>query len=150
MRRRVLLRSVQRLLPTETVLAVAMLWSLHPHVVPIAAAAVVVTSALGLIAGAEPITIALVAAATAAATAGLTREYRVLAMTDEGFVIMRGSTIRLRATEVLERLPLDVRFRRAGGSLLTAEWQIAERTYTVRREWQKAMERMAAAASGDD
>ena len=100
--------------------------------------------------GAEPVTIALVAVATAAAVAGLTREYRVLAMTDDEFVIMRGSTIRLRATEVLERLPRTVRFRRAGGSLLTAEWQVADRTYTVRREWQKAMERMASAATTND
>ncbi len=149
MRRRVLFRSVQRLLPTDTVHAAAMLWGLHPHVVPITVAAVVGVSAVGAFVGAEPATIVLVAIATGAATAGLTREYRVLALTDDGFVIMRGSTIRLQAREVLERLPYSIEFRKAGGSLLTTEWRVAGRTYTVRREWEKAMEQMASRADGD-
>lgn len=147
-RRRVLLRSVQRLLPTETVHAAAMLWGLHPHVVPITIATVVGATAVGVAIGAAGATVALVAVATAAATAGLTRSYRVLAMTDDSFVMMRGSTIRLQAREILARLPQDIEVRKAGGSLLTTEWRVDGTTYTVRREWEKAMEAMASRARG--
>lgn len=147
-RRRVLFRSVQRLLPTETVHAAAMLWRLHPHVIPITIAAVVGVTASGAAVGAAGATVALVAVATAAATAGLTRTYRVLAVTDDSFVMMRGSTIRLQAREVLERLPHDIEVCKAGGSLLTTEWRVDGTTYTVRREWEKAMEEMASRANG--
>ncbi len=138
-----LFRSVQRLLPTDTVHAAAMLWGLHPHVLPITVAAVVGVSALGLLAGADLSTTVLLAAATAAAAAGLTRDYRVLALTDDDFVLLRGSPIRLQAREVLERLPHRTELRKVGGSLLTTEWRVAGQTYTVRREWERAMEQMA-------
>lgn len=147
-RRRVLFRSVQRLLPTETVHAAAMLWRLHPHVLPITVAAVVGVTAVGAAIGAAGATIVLVAVATAAATAGLTRSYRVLALTDDSFVMMRGSTVRLQAREVLARLPFDIEVRKAGGSLLTTEWRVDGITYTVRREWEKAMEEMASRSNG--
>lgn len=125
-----------------------MLWDLHPHVIPIAVAAVVGVVAVGAVVGAPMATVGLVAVATAAATAGLTREYRVLALTDEHFVMMRGSTIRLQAREVLARLPLDIEVQKAGASLLTTEWRVDGTTYTVRREWDKAMQEMASRASG--
>lgn len=139
---------MQRLLPTETVHAAAMLWRLHPHVLPITVAAVVGVTAVGAAIGAAGATIVLVAVATAAATAGLTRSYRVLALTDDSFVMMRGSTVRLQAREVLARLPFDIEVRKAGGSLLTTEWRVDGITYTVRREWEKAMEEMASRSNG--
>jgi len=147
-RRRVLFRSVQRLLPADTVHAAAMLWDLHPQVIPITIAAVVGVAAFGAAAGAAAGNVALVAVATAAATAGLTRKYRVLALTDESFVMMRGSTIRLQAREVLARLPHDIELHKAGGSLLTTEWRVDGTTYTVRREWERTMEEMASRANG--
>ena len=147
MRRRVLYRSVQRLLPADNVHTAAMLWDLHPQVVPITVAAAVAVAAIGAAAGAAWATIALVAVATGAAVAGLTRRYRVLALTDESFVMLRGSTIRLQAREVLARLPYDIEFQKAGGSLLTTEWRVDGTTYTVRREWEKAMEEMASRAN---
>ncbi len=148
MRRRVLLRSVKRLLPTDTIHGAAMLWGLHPQVVPMALAAVVAVGVVGAAIGAATTTVVLVAAAGAATVAGLTREYRVLALTDDDLVLMKGSTIRLAAREVLERLPRDIEFRKAGGSLLTTEWRIDGTTYTVRREWEKSMEQMASLLSG--
>lgn len=146
-RRRVLFRSVQRLLPAENVHAAAMLWGLHRHVIPITIAAVVGVTAVGFGIGAAGATVVLVAVATAAATAGLTRTYRVLALTDDSFVMMRGSSIRLQAREVLARLPHDIELRKAGGSLLTTEWRVDGTTYTVRREWENAMEQMAEQAN---
>ncbi len=62
-------------------------------------------------------------------------------------MLLRGSTIRLQAREVLARLPYDIEFEKAGGSLLTTEWRVDGTTYTVRREWEKAMEEMASRAN---
>ncbi len=145
-RRRVLLRSVQRLLPSEPLHGVAMLWRLHDRALPITVVAAVLAAVIGLAAGLDRVALALATAATAAAAAGLTREFRVLALTDDGFVLLRGSTIRVQAKEVIERLGPRAEIIRLGGSLLTAEWRVAGRTYTVRREWERSMQEMASRA----
>lgn len=73
-----------------------------------------------------------------------TSEYRVLAETEDGLVLLKASKIRQVATELRERLPDDTTMAPVGGTVLAADWDVGGHTYTVARSSEQAMNRMAA------
>ncbi len=81
------------------------------------------------------------AAAIVAATA--TTNYRVLARTTRGLLLCRGGRVRQVATSIVERLPDNASIIRTGGNLITGEWDVGERHYSVPRRHEQAMEQIA-------
>lgn len=150
MRRAILLRSVARVLGGDTdVTDAAYMWSRHRWTVPYAlvvlAGAALFTPLVGVDDWPTRIVIGLGAAAIAVTA---TTEYRVLAETATGLVVLRASRIRQVATEVLDRLDPDADFEQVGGTIIAADWEIGGRRYTVPRSSDEAMGRMAAGHRG--
>jgi len=78
-----------------------------------------------------------VAGATVAIVA--TTEYRILALTSKGLVLLRSSRIRRRATEVIERLDDSVVIEAVGTNLLVTEYAVGGSRYFVSRRYQQDM-----------
>lgn len=145
MRKAYLLRSIARLLDdgTDVVEAVYM-WKRHRLMFPFG-----IVSFVGMVVVAEwagwdewatriVIGLAAVAVAVAAST-----DYRVLAQTSDGLFLLQASRIRQIATRLLEMLPPDATIRPVGGTVLAADWEVAESVYTVPRSSEQAISRIA-------
>ncbi|MEA2001842.1 MAG: hypothetical protein U9N84_08170 [Actinomycetota bacterium] len=151
MRRAVLLRSISRVLGAGTVVRDgAYMWARHRWMVPYGATAFGAVAFFAPIGGIDdwPTRIAVGAAAAAVAITATT-EYRVLAQTDDGVILLKASKIRQVATEVQEELPADATMEPVGGTVLAADWQVGAHRYTVPRSSEQAMNRIAAAQQAD-
>jgi hypothetical protein len=128
----------------------AYMWTRHRWMVPYGGtvfAAVVLFAPIG---GMEdwPTRIAIGAAAAGVAVTATT-EYRVVAQTDDGVLLLKASKIRQVATELQEELPPDAAMEAVGGTMLAADWQVGAHRYTVSRSSEQAMNRMATARQAD-
>ena len=83
--------------------------------------------------------LAAVAVAVAAST-----DYKVVAHTTDGVVLLQASRIRQVAIGKLERLARDVLVRPVGGTVLAADWEVGGVVYTVPRSSEQAISRIAA------
>lgn len=145
MRRATLFRSIARLLDEGTELHdAAYMWSRHRWMIPyavLAALAVFVTSEW---AGFTeiPTRVALGFAAGAIAV-NATTDYRVLAHTSRGLVLLKSSRIRQYAKEILERIPESTTIEAVGGTVLATDWQVGDAVYTVPKSSEQAIQRIA-------
>lgn len=87
----------------------------------------------------------VIGVAGAALAMAATTNYRVLAQTDAGFVLLDGGRFRQVATRLVRRLPDDVNISVQRDTLITTDWIVGDREYTVPKSSQRAMERIAAA-----
>lgn len=146
MRKAALLRSIQRLLDEgERAVEAAYMWRRHRLLLPFGVAAFLGMTLVAAWAGAEdwPTRIVIGLAGFAVAVAATT-DYRVVAQTSDGILLLRASRIRQVAKEILERLPFSTVIEPVGGTVLAADWRVAGQVYTVPRSSETAMERIAA------
>ncbi len=145
MRRAVLLRSVQRVLGDDSeVRDAAYVWSRHRWITPFATLVFVAIVLLAPVAGVEEWPTRLVIGLAGLGVAFLaTTDYRVVAETDTGIVVLKASRIRQVATEFGESLARDADLRPVGGTVLATDWLVGDHRYTVPRSSEQAMERMA-------
>ena len=145
MRRATLLRSVARLLDDGTELHdAAFMWTRHRWMVPyavIAAGAVYLASQLAGFTE-TPTRVALAFAAGAIAV-NATTDYRIVARTSRGLVMLRASRIRQYAVGVLERLPASTPIQAVGGTVFATDWQVGEAVFTVPKSSEGAIQRIA-------
>lgn len=126
----------------------AYMWTRHPWAVPFGALVFAGAVLLAPLVGIEDWpTRTVIALAVASVAVMAATDYRVLAQTNQGLVLLRASKIRQVATALQEHLPADITMAPMGGTLLAADWQVGDRTYTVARSSQRATERMAATRS---
>ncbi len=145
MRRRVLIESVQkRLRADDDLREVAYMWHRHRWTLPFALLAAVAVAVVAVLAGVRSagsvVAVGLAAAAVAATAA---TEYRVLAATGRGLVLLRASRIRQVAVEVLERLPASTPVTLVSNNVVLTDWMVGDRRYTVPRSSHSAMTRIA-------
>ncbi len=145
MRRDVLWRSVRRVLGTdEELLDVAYMWQRHRLLVPFAAVAAVIGGGGAALAGfTSPASIFAVALAAVAVAASAATDYRVLAVTASGLVLMKGARVRQVATALIERLPESTTVERVSGNLVIGEWRVGDRRFSVLRRFESTMAAVA-------
>lgn len=141
MRDRVLYNSVRALLrDDERISHVAHMWTRHRLVLPYAALAFAALLVLGIVVGIEQWNSRIgLAVAGAAIAAMATTEYRVLALTTDGLVLLRGSRVRQRATELIKRLPDSTDVEPVGSNLVITDWSVETTVYSVMKRHQSAM-----------
>lgn len=144
MRHGFLFRSVGRLLQAdEKPVAVALMWSRHRLMMPYTAAVSVAVVFLATVVGVEYWTTRLgVGAAAAVVAATATTNYTVLVRTTRGLLLCRAGRVRQVATAILERLAEDTPITRTGGNLITGEWDVGDRHYSVPRRHERAMDQI--------
>ena len=141
MRDRVLHNSVRALLAdTDRVLHLVHMWSRHRWLLPFAALAFGGMLVVALLAGVDQwsgrIGLALAGAAVAAMA---TTEYRVLAWTSDGLVLLRSSRVRQKALGVIGPLPASTRVEPVGSNLVITDWTVGDTVYSVMKRHQAAM-----------
>jgi hypothetical protein len=124
------------------------MWKRHRLLLPFGLAAFVGMVLVAAWAGAEdwPTRIVIGLAGFAVAVAATT-DYRVVAQTSEGILLLRASRIRQVAKEIIERFPFATPIEPVGGTALAADWSVAGQTYTVPRSSETAMDRIATRAN---
>ncbi|MDP7550562.1 MAG: hypothetical protein QF896_05150 [Acidimicrobiales bacterium] len=144
MRHGFLMRSVGRLLQTdEKPVAVALMWTRHRWMMPYTAAVSVAVIFLATAGGVEFWSTRLgIGAAGAIVAATATTNYSVLARTTRGLLLCRAGRVRQVATVIVERLPEGTPISRTGGNLITGEWDVGDRSYSVPRRHERAMEQI--------
>ncbi len=145
MRQRILVRSVQRLLPAgERVEEAVHLWQRHRWMAGYAVVAGAALFVVAVVAGFEQLPARLgLAAAGAALAVGSTTRYWVLARTSQGVVLCTSSRIRQYATAIEARLGSTAHYERVSNTLVVSEWVIDGRRYSVARRAEQAMQRIA-------
>lgn len=145
MRKRILLSSVQkRLRSGERAELAAYMWNRHRLMVPFLVASFIVLTAVATAAGFETWAGRVAIGFAGAAVAGTaSTDYRILAKTDKGFVLLKSSRVRQYATQLIEQLPASTPLERVGGTMLATEWIVGERSYTVAKSSEPAMSAMA-------
>lgn len=144
-RRANLLRSVARRLDAGiSVSDAAYMWRRHRLIFPFAAFAFLGVMTVASWAGAEdwPTRIVIGLAGVAVAVAATT-DYKVLARTSEGVVLLSASRIRQTATGDAAAVPADAQIKPVGGNVLATDWDIAGSVYTVPRSSERAISRIA-------
>ncbi len=146
MRRSVMIKSVQRLLRNdEELLDAAFMWNRHRLMIPYAALAFGAMLLVALIAGFDTWASRLgLAAAGAGVAAMATTNYRILAHTDRGFVLLRASRVRQYATEILERWPHSIELTPMSSFMVVTDWTVHDRRYSVPKSSEQSVVRMAA------
>ncbi|MEE9416578.1 MAG: hypothetical protein V3V01_14935 [Acidimicrobiales bacterium] len=142
MRRRTLLRSVQRLLgPGEELIDAAFMWRRHRLMFPYALLAFVATALVAALAGWDDWAsrVAIAAAGTAIAVTA-SSEYRVLVLSTDGLALCRSMRVRQFATKLLKRLPGDTLIEPVGGTMLATDWKIGAATFSVAKNSEKSIE----------
>lgn len=102
---------------------------------------VAVAAASGFDSWFERIGLGLAGAAVAVAA---TTDYRVLARTDRGLVLLRASRVRQVATALDRRLGDDAVVDRIGGTLLANDWRVDGQHFTVAKSSEASMSALAA------
>jgi hypothetical protein len=142
----VLLGSVQRLLPNgETALGAVVLrtvtgWAL---LAAVSSGVLVFATVAALLDTDRPPRVVWSVLVAVAVGALLTR-YRVVALTERGFVLFAGSPIRNVATRLMAPLPDSDRPEKLGGNLATSDWSIGGEIYTVSKRGDRDLEQMVA------
>jgi hypothetical protein len=141
MRQEVLWRSVRRILGTdEEILGVAYLWGRHRLLAPLVVLAALIGSGAAALAGFTSVaSIAAVALAAVAVAASVSTEYRVLAVTEGGLVLMRGGRVRQVATALIERLPDSTKVERVSSNLVISEWRVGTNRFSALRRFESTM-----------
>ena len=120
------------------------MWSRHRWMIPyaiVAAAAVFLTSEwAGFTEVSTRIALAFAAGAIAV---NATTDYRVVARTTKGLVLLRGSRVRQHAVAVISRLPKNTKIEPVGGTVLASDWAVGESVFTVPKSHERALERIA-------
>lgn len=147
LRRSILMRSVQRLLGDgDQVRDVVMLFTRHRWFWPYSLAAGLVIFGVATATGLEGGFNRLLLGACGLAIAGLaTTDHWVLADTTGGLVLLRSSRVRQYARSVVRRLPDETSLDPVGSTVVTSDWRIDGRLYTLTKRWEPAMRRLAAA-----
>ncbi len=141
MRNRILYNSVNGLLADEEhIRAVVHMWQRHRLLLPYALAAFVAVLAVAIAAGINSWSsrLGLGLAAAAIASMALT-EYRILAHTTSGLVLLRSSRVRQRATELVKRLPDSTHIAPVSSNLVITDWTVGSETFSVMKRYQSAM-----------
>ncbi len=146
MRREILLRSLRRLLRAdEEVIDAAFMWSRPRLMIPYALAAfgglVTLATLVGFDSWASRAGLGVAGAAVAAMA---TTNYRVLAQTTRGFVLMRASRVRQYAVEVTKRWSAPIHLSPETSYMVATDWLVDELRYTVPKSSEQSMMRMAA------
>lgn len=146
MRRAVLRRSVMNLLPPgESVGEAAFMWARHRAGYAIALGAWAAFTVLAIAAGFEEWPTRLVIGlAGGAVTLTAMTDYRVLASTTNGLVLLDAGRVRQVARRLRRRLPPDASIRLVRDTLITTDWEVDGVEYTVPKGSQRAMETIAA------
>lgn len=144
MRRNVLIASVRRLLdPDEVLHDAALMWVRHSFSYGYAALSFVALVIVTILSGFEGWPLRLgVGAAGAAIAFTATTEYRILALTSKGLVLMRAGRVRQVARRIIERPPSRIAMEPVGGTMLTVDWQIDGVVYTLTKAGQNPIERI--------
>lgn len=145
MRRAVLLRSVRDALGGDVeVRDAAYMWNRHRWVVYFATMVFAGLVWLAPIAGVDDWPTRLVIGLAGLGVAvNASSNYRVVAETEQGIVILPASRIRQVATGQPKKLARNVELAPVGGTLLATDWRVGDAVYTVARSSEQAMERMA-------
>ncbi len=145
MRREVLWRSVRRLLdPDVDLLDVAYMWQRRRLMGTYALAAGMVCGGGAAVFGFPPASILAIALAAAAIAASAATDYRVLAVTGDGLVLMTGGRIRQVATGVIEHLPASTTVEKLSNNLVISDWRVGGERYSVLRRFESTMAAIAA------
>ena len=148
MRRAVLWTSVRRLLDLDEELhEVAYMWHRHRLAFPFALGAGVLLGWIARLSSFGVTSSIAVGLAAFAVAATASTDYRVLAFTDRGLVLLNGGRIRQVAKPPLERLPETAVLERISTNLVISEWQLGDHRYSVLRRFESAMSAMSAASS---
>lgn len=148
MRRAVLWKSVRRLLdPDEELHEVAYMWHRHRLALPFALVAGVVLGWVARLSSFGVTSSVAVGLAAFAVGASAATDYRVVAFTDRGLVLLNGGRVRQVAKSPVERLPETAVLERVSNNLVISEWQLGDRRYSVLRRFESAMSAMSAATS---
>lgn len=120
------------------------MWSRHRWMIPYAAVTALAVFFTSEWAGFTDVStrVALGFAAGAVAV-NATTDYRVVARTTKGLVLLRGSRIRQHAVAVISRLPKNTKIEPIGGSVLATDWTVGEAVFTVPKSHERALERIA-------
>jgi len=111
---------------------------------PFAFGAAVLLVILGVVVGFESAgSLVALGLAAAGVAAMATTEYRVLAMTTRGLVLLRGSRVRQAAVERLDQLPKDSPVTLVGSQFLMTEWQVGDRSFSVPKSSENAIIRIS-------
>lgn len=146
LRRSILVRSVQRLLPDdEQVTAVVIMWDRHRLFFPYVAFAGVALFVVALVIGVATVANQLVIGGCGAAVAAMaTTQYVVLAETTNELVLCRSSRIRQHAKHIIKRLPASTPLAMAGSTVVTSDWKVDGTIYTLTKRWEATMRELAA------
>ena len=141
MRDRVLHNSVRALLPdADRIVHLVHMWSRHRLMLPYAIAAFAGMFVVAFVVGVEQwsgrIGLGLAGAATAAMA---TTEYRVLALTTNGLVLLRSSRVRQKAVAVIETLPSATVIAPETSNLVITDWSVGDAVYSVMKRHQASM-----------
>ena len=145
MRRATLLRSVARFVDAGTELHdAAFMWTRHRWMIPYAVVAALAVYAASEWAGftETPTRVALAFAAGAIAV-NATTDYRVIARTSRGLLMLKASRIRQYAVALIERLPPSTRIEPVGGTVFATDWQVGDAVFTVPKSSESAIHRIA-------
>jgi hypothetical protein len=144
-RRTTLFRSITRFLDDGVTLEdAAFMWSRHRWMIPYAlVAGSAVFFAAGWVGFDGVATRTAVGFAAGAVAVNATTDYRVLALTSRGLLLLKASRIRQYATAVLEPLPDSTTVVAVGGTVLATDWRVGDEVYTVPRSSGRAIERIA-------
>lgn len=147
LRQTVLIRSVDRLLPPgEQAASAIMLFSRHHLFFPYAIGAGVVVFIAALLAGIPGLTNQIILAACGVAIAAMaTTNHVVLAQTNLDLLLFRSSRVRQYAKKFLERIPDDTPIEMISGNVITSDWKIGTRIFTLTKRWEAAMRNLTAA-----
>ena len=145
MRRNVLVRSVQRLLPGGTQLIdVVFMWRRRSWMLGGALAAGAVTLAgLTLLDYGSPSSRTMLALAAALIAAVLGTDNRVLASTSDGIVMFEASRIRQVAVRLSAPVPGGTPIEMISSNLVLTEWRVGGERFTVPKRSQQAMSAIA-------
>lgn len=145
MRRAVLLRSVQRVLGDGiTVKDAAFAWSRHRWITPFGTLVFGAIVFLAPIGGIDDWPTRLVLGLAGVGVAVMaTTNYRVVADTDAGMYLLKGSRIRQVAIAGGDRVDEHAELKPVGGTMIATDWKVGEHVFTVPRSSEQAMQRMA-------
>ena len=120
------------------------MWSRHRWMIPYAAVAALAVFLTSEWAGfTELSTRTALAFAAGAVAVNATTDYRVVAKTAKGLVLLRGSRVRQHAVAVITRLPRSTKIEPIGGTVLATDWAVGESVFTVPKGHERALERIA-------
>ena len=147
MRREVLWASVLRVLGDVEVLDVAYMWRRHRWSIPAGAVAGAVCGVLATLVGWSAASAVAIGLAALAVAVGAGTEYRVLAVTDRGLVLMKGGRVRQVARPPADWLPDGIRVERVANNLVVSDWMVGGDRFSVMRRHESTMSAIAASRS---